>query len=426
MSLLIDGAKRIGNTYEAIILFTPYRLYFYPFAVIPRDTADFIAKVVANAINFLKTHNITVIAACTDNASTNRAAFGDHSYSIKYRIGHGIIRIPCYCHGGNNAIKDVFGPKGSMYSITQAINILLKTPPGNAKAAPYISSTRWNSIFLCVEYIIKHKDYYSTAAKTKNIFQTIESVVSWDVLFEILSIGWDLIRNLEGDHASICIVFKYVYEAYIKLEQFPNSQVAIALHNSIEKRFTQKESFFLAALAFLLSYYGYSEYRSLTSRSLLQNVSICAAKGAVQYAKERDYDENLVLEGLSTYLRGVSWSGFENDPMAFWLSMKRVQIPSFQTFASLAYEVIQIPCSEASVERFFSHLEKIISPERHKLSTGSISALSIVKMNYLFGEEMKPGCAFNLLEKKLTKAVNSMHSSSFYASSPLFLKIAKN
>ena len=32
-------------------------------------------------------------------------------------------------------------------------------------------------------------------------------------------------------------------------------------------------------------------------------------------------------------------------------------------------------------------------------------------MNYLFGEEMKPGCEFELLEKKINKAIDNMSHS---------------
>ena len=48
VSLLLDGAKRIGIEYESIIIYTPQRLYFYPFSVIPRSTANFWRIIKAN------------------------------------------------------------------------------------------------------------------------------------------------------------------------------------------------------------------------------------------------------------------------------------------------------------------------------------------------------------------------------------------
>ena len=107
--ILFDEAKRIGENLEGIILFTPERLYFHPFEVIERTTVDAISEVISNAIKFLNSNGITVISACCDNASANVAAFNtQHSYTVQYRIGEGIIRIRCCAHSCKLASSDVY------------------------------------------------------------------------------------------------------------------------------------------------------------------------------------------------------------------------------------------------------------------------------------------------------------------------------
>ena len=85
--------------------------------MLPRNTAFWIAITVSNAINFLENNGVRVISVCSDNSSTNIASMDGHQYYVKFRIGEGIIRIPCFCHAVDNALIDVFGENGKYKAV---------------------------------------------------------------------------------------------------------------------------------------------------------------------------------------------------------------------------------------------------------------------------------------------------------------------
>ena len=414
VSLLFDSAKRIGEYFEGIIIFTPEQLYFYPFSIIDRSTAQEISTVISNAINFLNSNGTTVISACCDSASANVAAFNpNHSYAIPLRIGEGIIRIRCCAHLCELASSDVYSK--DFPGIINAIIKILKICPSGIRTLPKFTKVRWNSIDECINFILKHADFYSSHEKTKDIFGTIEEMYHWSVLKRITSIMLNLTSLLERDHATLALIFSYLVNTIKNLEALQNSIVAQKMIDALHNRFLNAPQMRLPCCAFLLTSVGLMNFRNLTNDELRNQVFICALQGIEIYASERRiFDIEQVKNGFMWYLYESNMPWDWNKPPEFTYA-KAISNPNdihFQFFKT-AYEIVQIPCSEAPVERFFTHIEKILSPQRHRLSQRMIETLSIIKMNYLFNTEMKP-VSFAFLEREIELGVEKMKQNSFY------------
>ena len=236
VSILFDGAKRVGINYEGIILYTKERLYFYPFKTLERNNAINISISLSSVINDLNRHNIEIIAVCSDNASANVSAFDKkHFHAVQYRIGEGIYRIPCCAHTAELASGDVFN--GSCKGIKNSIIFILKTVPNGLNPTPNYSPTRWKSLYECIEFIYKHQKFYSTHLITSQIYISINSIYSWEVLASVSYIMWILFANLEKYHAILCDVFPYVLEALENLGRYPKSNVALSLFQALQNRF---------------------------------------------------------------------------------------------------------------------------------------------------------------------------------------------
>ena len=150
----------------------------------------------------------------------------------------------------------------------------------------------------------------------------------------------------------------------------------------------------------------------MKNNKFISKIKECTLIGTEIYAKERRYEVDMIIPSLIDYLDNlyINWLGFEKNPKGMWLLLIQQWRPSpaYHMFASMAIEITQIPVPEAPVERFFSQFEKILTPQRHRLAESSIEALSIIKMNYLFGEELKRNIKFSKLEKALRKVTKAM------------------
>ena len=416
VSLLFDSAKRIGIDFEGMIIYTSYRLYFYPFEILERNTASNIADAVACAINDLNLRGIHVVAACSDNASTNIAAFNKtNSYAIQYKIGEGIFRIPCCAHTTELSSGDVFNH--SQKGLKNGILFILKTVPQGQKSSAQFSSTRWSSIYKCILFIYQHRSFYSQYPTTKVIYSTIQEEHDWEVLCRISKIMIHLTAEIEKDRASICDVYGFLFDALIELDSILYSTVAQEIADAIRARFTKKGPMSLICAAFLCTLSGYNAFKKEKNEKMKQSIYECALYGVEEYAKERiDYKLDLLKQGFNFYLNEnhTVFPSQDIPTLIFWQQMMNsFSGKSFGEFAKLAYEIVQIPCSEAPVERFFSHLEKILSPQRRQMSPQMIRALSIVKMNYLFSEELTTNCEYPYLDEYISKGISGMQTRLF-------------
>ena len=130
-----------------------------------------------NAINNLNSHHITVISVCSDSATANQAAFNKkHNYAVQYKIGEGLIRVPCLCHATDNSIKDVFEREDYYKTIVSTVQQILEVPVPWRKTTVHFSETRWNSLYLCVQFIVQNQYFYTRCPDTATKYQFIDEI----------------------------------------------------------------------------------------------------------------------------------------------------------------------------------------------------------------------------------------------------------
>ena len=416
VSLLTDEAKRTGRYFEGVILYTKQRLYFYPFAVMKDNKAKEIATDIASVINYLNSKDISVISVCSDNGSTNIAAFNPKNpYAVEYHIGSGIIRVPCFCHLTETACKDVF--YGEYKRITTAVIHILKYTPPTLKSTKQLSNTRWDSMYECVAFICMHSDFYSTYPATAQTFSYIDTEFSWSFLKQITYILWIHIASLERDHSSICDVMVYTYEV-LKLLAMMQKPLAAAVYNSIINRLFKNDALCIPCAAFLLTYRGFEAIHNVLDPNLLQTIMKCAKKGVQIYSIERKcYDAVVTQNGFEWFLKeNIDMSLYEENPEGMYeILMHDMKYTEEQRqFFHMAFEIVQIPCSEAAVERFFSCLEKFLSPQQRQTKNDLLNAKSIIKMEYLFSHSSTQNSSFggvvSYIENLINEVNNHRHS----------------
>ena len=409
VSIMIDGAKRLNINFEGSIIFTKRRLYYYPFSTLTKNTADNISNSVSNIIHDLNNHDIHVISVCSDNASVNIAAFNkQHQNAVQYKIGEGLVRIPCNCHLAESAFGDVFDKE--FPSLFPSINQLLSDHPPGLQAKK-LTKTRWDSIYKGIKFITNHQDHYKKC-KLSHLFNTIETIHHWDILLDISYIMWSFVYQMECDHSSLSDVFHYLYITLKQLDNFATESVfAVKLIEALHRRFTTTERMGLPCVAYLITDEGKHMYQTITDENIKKQVFSLSTYGLRTYVTERELPKwEDIIKGFHLYLATeTDFHSFTNTE-DFWKYQLENQIPDSpeQLFSKVAYEISNIPCSEAPVERFFSHLVSILSPQRHNLSPELIQAISIVKMNYLFAQEIPKNTPFELLPDSLAKAAGAL------------------
>ena len=410
VSLLIDSAKRVGKFYEGFIIYTKERLYYYPFSVIPKNTSVNEAGAIANAINFLESLNITVISVCTDNGSTNIGAFNKskHNYAVQYQIGTGIIRIPCCCHVTENALKDVFEKTDA--GVIKVILELLKFPPDGMNTTEKFSNSRWSSIYDCIVFILNHQEFYAYNKNTKALFQSIEITYKWSDLYMVTKILWDLIKRLEQDMSSICEVFIYLNQALTSLSS-KNTPLRQRAYTALFNRFMMCDGLCLPCAAFLLTPFGRLSFKS-SSEEIQARVIKCSKKGIKMYASDRlIYDFNQMKNIFIAYIEqdNSPLDGYTgNIEELYYNLMKNEKDTTICHFYRLAFEIVQIPCSEAPVERLFAHIERFLAPQSHNIAPDLLNAKAIIKMNYIFTQKKQLSPDFTKFKDDIDRAITNI------------------
>ena len=291
---------------------------------------------------------------------------------------------------------------------------MLKYPPDEHKIVPKFSNTRWSSLFDCVTFIIKHEDFYSTNTNTKDSFIQIQKSYDWNDLAEALSITWNLIKALEKDLAALSDVFQYAFMA-LKSLSAKDTSIRRQLYFALFERMLTGDELCLPCTAFLLTPEGKNAFDSISDTTIFNRVLYCGMKGLSIYAKDRKiYDEESLSHLFIQFMTDPSntLAQCTSNIVEYYSYMMQIaNDPLMKSFYSIAFEIVQIPCSEAPVERLFSHLERFLAPQCHHQSEDLLNAKATIKMNYLFSHEIPQKISYSDIVPMVEKGINNLDSS---------------
>lgn len=380
VSLLFDSCQLWGKHYQGIVIHTPQRLYLYSVLPTANSRASTFSDLIANVVEHLSYHKTTI---CCDNARANVKAFSNRGL-IKKKLN--ILRQPCSAHTGNLAIHDMF-EKDEIYGfIIEEVKSLMK----NIDHAPRLLTIRWDSLFDCVSYIIKHYQKINQNSNIADSLKKIEDTIGWEQLHDLLAIMDKFIKSVEKDLATISDVGFHFLIAYNRLIEM-NTPASLKLSEHFKIRFMKKNHLRLPLFAFLMTQAGLQYFRSNpNSADFIKGNAIAGIK---EYMKNRGIQSPIFghnIDSFQKYLSEFSIDEFTEfrTPIEMWKNLsqnnQKSDFPIY--FIHLIIEVLQIPASEAPVERIFSALSRIARSETKNVTPQTLNSRLIVRFDTIFSE----------------------------------------
>lgn len=391
VSLLCDGCSRWGTKYQGVIVYTCQRLYVFSIYDIPNFQSLTIAKLIAEVVTKLKDNKTTVVSVCVDNARYNIKALNGQSNSAQELSGQFFIRMPCAAHTANLAIKDFFNDV-EFHFIYYEIEYLLNNKPEKSTRdgfSPKLINERWDSLYKCVKFIKKNRNLYEelNIQKVNKSLKNIDDLIGWENLKEILKIMWNLIQKVEKNYSCVADIIPSYLFAISQLQQI-DQKASQKMAYFLKKRFYSTLPLNLPMFAFLLTKNGLQYYRTyhLSESNILES----SINGLIGYQVERNFDfitRELNRFNFINYLLNFDISLFDKfqKPIDLWIELSKSKSGFLcPSFISLAIEVLQIPASEAAVERLFTALSRATRQEMCNSHVESLNSRLIVKFDSIF------------------------------------------
>ena len=317
VSLMVDGCKRWGKNYLAVIIFTHSRLYMYSVLSPPNEAAVTLAQQIAGVIEDLESNRITVISVNTDNAANNKKALNNDDDSAQALSNSHFIRQPCAAHTLNLVIEDTFGNENAPYHyILLDIQFLLRHPPRGSCRDGFehkLMTIRWISLFDCVNFIYTHLNeyYHSEVKEVQGALKQVEDSVGWNCLHAVLLIFREFLSCIEQDLCSIADLIPPYIHAAEQLSVLVGELPQHAFYN-LGNRFTSTCPLFLPWAAFFLTSQGLMFFRNAQYQ---QNYLFQMSRSALEhYMKERGFLQYTVqcnLQAYEKYLQNFPLTVFE-------------------------------------------------------------------------------------------------------------------
>ena len=396
--LLIDGVRKFTRAFEALIVVTHDSIFFWHLKEMPHATGLNIATFVTDVVSFL-THSIgcRVISITSDNASNNINAFGDflENGSSSFDNVH-FIRFACLCHTIELGIHD-FLKAGEGLIYYDALLILLDYIKTKKHDSYPNMTIRWDSIYDCCDYVQKNwnnlilfinqdKEKHKKSVQDPiNAFRIFGSKITFDVFFTCMKASWDLIKHFEGDHSTISSVWFYIVEYYgILSKYFEDYDFTKKLWIKIIRQISFKNDLLITLLAFSFTKQGHDLIAcSITKREML-NYMI----GTLDIYLRRTNQTTLVNDLKTIHKLYISYIENPFDEYERWETLE----PSNPLYGlgQIATQLLEIPCSEAAVERLFAHLNNFFNSHSKQTNEDLLNSRLTIKMNYIFKHAEKP------------------------------------
>lgn len=258
--------------------------------------------------------------------------------------------------------------------------LLLSLNPHNLKKSgfPHIQTIRWNSLYHCVEYILKNDELKNSQnPKIQKYFNEIESKITWKNLENILKILNNFITIIEEDQTNLADLMNEFIFSYRQLSN-GNSIESKFMAQCFYNRFWNDCHLYLPAFAYLLTKEGLLYIKESPENEKQMFIDF-AINGLHDFIMKRKYTNfNEVFNLFINYLNDLPIEWFSDDlsPYEKW-----EKIPN--DLGMIACEVLTIPCTEAAVERLYSYLSQITSSPMYNSSIEVIESRLMIHLDSL-------------------------------------------
>ncbi|KAK8878565.1 hypothetical protein M9Y10_005345 [Tritrichomonas musculus] len=420
-SILIDGASRNLKNFYAFILFTKSRLFYIKISKMDKATSENISQVTKEIINYLNNVlNIEVISICTDHAANMVKAFNALDQISCQKLADTFFEwIGCTCHLLNLSISDL-EKNTEFINIKNTLLFILSLSQKMEfpHKVPTFSKTRWDSFSKCFNFSLFYKDrifpkmlsvLYDLLEKKNIIEQKIQrnqfsidlfnqyiSVINeisihqkyiqtyqsneFEELTTIFTYMSNLINKIGSNNFLLCQVFP----EFILLKDFFSTLTTKdnkKFSEIILNRILNAKEYIQAAASFLFTSEGHNYFLCKLNEEEKEDIISKIKSYLLKYNYSKFGDnEDLLSEQFEKYLKMPNFG--ETDPFDFWNNLR--QVSGMNRLAELAIRILNMPCSEAAVERLFSHLKFVFGKKNYNKSDDLLNEELGIRMGNIY------------------------------------------
>lgn len=422
-SILIDGASRNLKNFYAFILFTKSRLYYFKIKRMDIATSENIALETREIINYINNYlNIEVISVCTDHASNMVKAFNaSDQLSCQILTESFFEWIGCTCHLLNLAISDL-DKDNEFQKIKNALLFILSISQKMTfpHKVPTFSKTRWDSFSKCFNFSIFYKDRIlsNLTSSLSVLLEKQEKMITkmqrtqnekinsrYQSLIEEISDYQNCIEIFQSnEYDEVTTIFNYMSNLIAKVgsnnfllcQVFPEIILLNDFFNTITtenvQKFTQiildrifsSNEYIQAATAYFLTNEGHFYILNSFQDEEKENI-LLQIKFYLFYYNGSKYGD-LEDELNSQFENYINYQEIEEDDSENYWKYKRLD-PSMSRLAEIAIRIINMPCTEAAVERFFSHLKYVFGKKNYNTSDELLDAEMGIRMENIYSNQ---------------------------------------
>ena len=430
--LLIDGAKKFHHTYEAAIVVSNSKIFFWALQEIPTADAEELARFVEMFNDLVFDIPCRLICIVSDNASNNIAAFNP-SGKLAQEFHIYVARFACLCHTLDLSIGKIFHSGAYLIAKTYLdviLQFVLQYCTGenhkiknlndvSVMPNPPELTERWNSYSDCSEYVYNHwndiriayaklkhdltKQHSDQIGKAINYFIHIIPIRTFSGCLKVI---WEAIHAIEGDYFMLGDVWRIIFESYNKFKNFVTDDKSEEQNfvNTIRYWFQEEvnekgdagflqfaKSLILDGLQDLRNEFSKQQDREQFYILIEQTINeFCLSTDQLSFAEtafqefHSYFEKGAPIESTSdSEGRSILLKDFD-----YWIHFHHKD--PHNPLGILAIQILGIPCSESAVERLFASLGAFYNKETKGSHLETINARLTVKTNHLFKRVSPP------------------------------------
>jgi hypothetical protein len=407
VSLMVDGVRAAGQNWLRVCLSTARGFYFWRIIAIENQQAVTIASILTEVISNLRDSGFTVCAVVTDNAS-NEIKGIQRLTSGMLIMGEPIMlfRIPCLSHTANLVLHDFIQgcfPRVNFFTEMRTIQCALPHSLRTDRffGVPSLIETRWYCLrdfcdFILNRYHEIEEQLHPQPGQIPSAAYIALHTYHFDLLTPCLHDFCRFIEWTELEHATLAMAWQQILETFGSLNRLivQGNKLALILRTSFEQRLSKTACLPQIILSHLITKEGLAWYRCLPSGDPKQTMQTKESLNDLTHSFRQYFQ---IILGCSAALLDATWHHYlehakyrdDESTISFWTRTraKIITIERFSDHCSLgplgemSLILARLPCSEASVERVFSHMRQMLGDRAQAMHGDLLEARLTIKLN---------------------------------------------